>query len=84
VSWSVTLEELADLACRAWYDRLALVLMNHYNASPEEKDAKLREATQVCIDGLLDDETHLSEWAFVSHLPAHDEVQSTGLRYPAA
>ncbi|ORY23374.1 hypothetical protein BCR39DRAFT_583419 [Naematelia encephala] len=43
----------------AWYDRLALVLMNHYNASPEEKEQKLREATQVCIDGLLDGDTHL-------------------------
>ncbi|WWD17625.1 hypothetical protein CI109_102066 [Kwoniella shandongensis] len=43
----------------AWYDRLALVLMNHYNASPEEKEEKLREATQVCIDGLLDEDTHL-------------------------
>ncbi|KAK8866168.1 hypothetical protein IAR55_001319 [Kwoniella newhampshirensis] len=43
----------------AWYDRLALVLMNHYNASPEEKEDRMREATQVCIDGLLDEDTHL-------------------------
>ncbi|WVR06105.1 hypothetical protein IAU60_003135 [Kwoniella sp. DSM 27419] len=43
----------------AWYDRLALVLMNHYNESPEQKEEKLREATQVCIDGLLDEDTHL-------------------------
>ncbi|ORX37453.1 hypothetical protein BD324DRAFT_626275 [Kockovaella imperatae] len=43
----------------AWYERLALVLMNHYNASPEEKEEKMREATQVCIDGLLDEDTHL-------------------------
>ncbi|KIR25350.1 fanconi-associated nuclease 1 [Cryptococcus deuterogattii LA55] len=43
----------------AWYDRLALVLMNHYNSSPTEKEEKLREATQVCIDGLLDEATHL-------------------------
>ena len=47
--------------CRAWYERLALVLMNHYNASPEEKVEKMREATQICIDGLLDEDTHLSE-----------------------
>ncbi len=45
---------------RAWYERLALVLMNHYNASPIEKEDKLREAVQVCIDGLLDEDTHLS------------------------
>ncbi|WRT64402.1 uncharacterized protein IL334_001334 [Kwoniella shivajii] len=43
----------------AWYDRLALVLMNHYNASPEEKEEKMRDATQVCIDGLLDEDTHM-------------------------
>nr|ODN96652.1 hypothetical protein L204_03361 [Cryptococcus depauperatus CBS 7855] len=47
----------------AWYDRLALVLMTHYKNSPclsiREKEEKLREATQVCIDGLLDDDTHL-------------------------
>lgn len=43
----------------AWYDRLALVLMNHYNSSPAEKEEKQREATQVCIDGLLDEATHL-------------------------
>lgn len=46
---------------RAWYDRLALVLMNHYNSSPAEKEEKQREATQVCIDGLLDEATHLSK-----------------------
>jgi Fanconi-associated nuclease 1 len=44
----------------AWYDRLALVLMNHYNATAEEKEEKLIEATQVCIDGLLDEDTHMS------------------------
>ncbi|OCF54335.1 fanconi-associated nuclease 1 [Kwoniella mangroviensis CBS 10435] len=43
----------------AWYDRLALVLMNHYNATPEEKEEKLREATQTCIDALLDEDTHM-------------------------
>ncbi|OCF42115.1 fanconi-associated nuclease 1 [Kwoniella heveanensis CBS 569] len=43
----------------AWYDRLALVLMNHYNDSPEQKEEKLREAVQVCIDALLDEDTHL-------------------------
>jgi Fanconi-associated nuclease 1 len=37
--------------------------MNHYNASPEEKEAKRREATQICIDGLLDEDTHLSEFS---------------------
>lgn len=35
--------------------------MNHYNSSPIEKEEKLREATQVCIDGLLDEATHLSK-----------------------
>ncbi|WWC58851.1 uncharacterized protein I303_101396 [Kwoniella dejecticola CBS 10117] len=43
----------------AWYDRLALVLMNHYNATPEEKEEKLRDATQTCIDALLDEDTHM-------------------------
>ncbi|KAL7418557.1 hypothetical protein Q5752_007015 [Cryptotrichosporon argae] len=42
----------------AWYDRLALVLMNHYNTS-SKKQAKLEDATQVCIDGLLDEDTHM-------------------------
>lgn len=37
------------------------MLMNHYNAAPQEKEEKLMEATQVCIDGLLDEETHMSE-----------------------
>ena len=46
---------------RAWYERLALVLMNHYNATPCEKEEKMCEAVQVCIDGLLDEDTHLSE-----------------------
>jgi len=45
----------------AWYERLALVLMNHYNATPLEKEEKMREAVQVCIDGLLDEDTHLSQ-----------------------
>ncbi|WVQ97668.1 hypothetical protein IAU59_004782 [Kwoniella sp. CBS 9459] len=43
----------------AWYDRLALVLMNHYNETPEQKGEKMREAVQVCIDALLDEDTHL-------------------------
>ena len=51
----------------AWYDRLALVLMHHYNATPEEKETKMREATQVCIDGLLDEDTHLSEYLFLQY-----------------
>lgn len=41
----------------AWYDRLALVLMNHYGGSEEKK----REAVEVCLDGLEDPDTHLSE-----------------------
>jgi hypothetical protein len=41
----------------AWYDRLALVLMTHYQGDKDKK----REAAQVCIDGLTDDDTHLSE-----------------------
>jgi Fanconi-associated nuclease 1 len=44
----------------AWYDRLALVLMNHYNSTSEEKIEKCRDATQTCIDALLDEDTHLS------------------------
>ena len=44
----------------AWYERLALVLMNHYNETPDEQVEKVREATQICIDGLLDEDTHLS------------------------
>jgi len=51
----------ADMVDRAWYERLALVLMYHYNATPIEKEEKMREAVQVCIDGLLDEDTHLSE-----------------------
>ncbi|WVF70226.1 hypothetical protein IAT40_005015 [Kwoniella sp. CBS 6097] len=43
----------------AWYDRLALILMNHYNETPEQKEDKMREAVQVCIDALLDEDTHL-------------------------
>ena len=46
---------------RAWYDRLALVLMNHFKSSVEEVEAKCRDATQVCIDALLDEDTHLSK-----------------------
>jgi Fanconi-associated nuclease 1 len=34
--------------------------MNHYNDTPEQKENKMREATQICIDGLLDEDTHLS------------------------
>ena len=41
----------------AWYDRLALVLMNHYGGDEEKK----REAVEVCLDGLEDADTHLSE-----------------------
>ena len=47
---------------RAWYERLALVLMNHYNSTVLEKEEKMRDAVQVCIDGLLDEDTHLSEF----------------------
>lgn len=35
--------------------------MNHFKASEAQKIEKLEEATQVCIDGLLDPDTHLSE-----------------------
>ncbi|KAL1408877.1 hypothetical protein Q8F55_005691 [Vanrija albida] len=42
----------------AWYERLALVLMTHYNKG-DKKTEKLEEATQVCIDALLDDDTHI-------------------------
>jgi Fanconi-associated nuclease 1 len=45
----------------AWYERLALVLMNHFSRTPGEKEEGQRAATQVCIDGLLDEDTHLSE-----------------------
>jgi hypothetical protein len=36
--------------------------MNHYKASPEEKQEKLCDATQVCIDAFLDEEVHLSQY----------------------
>ena len=52
---------LSDARLSAWYDRLALVLMNHFNESPEQKESKCREATQTCIDGLLDEDTHFSK-----------------------
>jgi hypothetical protein len=57
----VSLLPTNELTVSAWYERLALVLMNHYNATPEEKEQRCRDATQTCIDGLLDEDTHLSE-----------------------
>ena len=66
------------LMSSAWYDRLALVLMNHYNETPTQKEDKLREATQVCIDGLLDDDTHLSD--SIVHVGANRK--SIGPHYP--
>jgi Fanconi-associated nuclease 1 len=41
----------------AWYDRLALILMNHYGGDLDKK----REAVEVCLDALEDNDTHLSE-----------------------
>ena len=38
--------------------------MNHYNTTSAEKEEKMREAVQVCIDGLLDEDTHLSKSGF--------------------
>ena len=35
--------------------------MNHYKSNELEKDDNILEAVQVCIDGLLDEDTHLSE-----------------------
>lgn len=36
--------------------------MTHYGkGNPKRTIEKLEEATQVCIDGLLDEDTHLSE-----------------------
>lgn len=43
----------------AWHDRLALVLMNHFKGTAEEVTAYLETATQECIDGLLDEDTHM-------------------------
>lgn len=40
--------------------------MTHYKASETQKLQKLEEATQVCIDGLLDPDTHLSELVCLS------------------
>ena len=38
-----------------------MTLMTHYAKLPEDqKREKLEEATQVCIDALLDEDTHLS------------------------
>ncbi|BEJ12459.1 hypothetical protein CspHIS471_0209190 [Cutaneotrichosporon sp. HIS471] len=51
----------------AWYDRLALVYMTHYKMSEAQKLEKLEEATQVCIDGLLDPGTHLIYRPRLSH-----------------
>jgi Fanconi-associated nuclease 1 len=42
--------------------------MNHYNSSPEEKEEKCRDATQTCIDALLDDDTHLSKSSTMSEI----------------
>lgn len=39
----------------AWYDRLALVLMHHYNGDVPKKE----QAVNVCIDALEDPDTHL-------------------------
>lgn len=39
----------------AWYDRLALVLMHHYQGDV----AKKRQAVEVCLDALEDPDTHL-------------------------
>jgi Fanconi-associated nuclease 1 len=33
--------------------------MTHYRGNPAEQRDKLEDAAQVCIDGLLDDDTHL-------------------------
>jgi hypothetical protein len=66
----------------AWYDRLALILMNHYNASPEEKEDKCRDATQTCIDALLDDDTHLSTSSWKSRKGIADISLSPGLVSP--
>lgn len=47
----------ADSLNRAWYDRLALVLMTHYGGDVDKK----REAVLVCHEGLTDPDTHLSK-----------------------
>ena len=65
-----------DHTYRAWYERLALVLMNHYNTTPEGKEEKMQEATEICIDGLLDEDTHLSAFLIVSSLLIADLPQS--------
>jgi fanconi-associated nuclease 1 len=41
----------------AWYDRLALVLMHHF----DDKDVSRRRALELCRTGLQDPWTHLSE-----------------------
>lgn len=41
-----------------WYDRLALVLMNHTEG---DKEANREEALRVCMEGLTHPWTHLSE-----------------------
>lgn len=53
----------------AWYERLALTLMTHFKGTEDQRREKLEEATQVCIDGLLDEDTHLSEYCS-AHLPS--------------
>lgn len=50
--------------------------MTHYKASEAQKLEKLEEATQACIDGLLDADTHLSE------LVDHRRLQLTPVYRP--
>lgn len=70
------IERLTDSS--AWYERLGLVLMTHYGKGSEQvMITKLEEATQVCIDGLLDEDTHLSE--HLSHAVKLTEVYRPGL-----
>jgi Fanconi-associated nuclease 1 len=44
----------------AWYDRLALIFMNHFD---DDKEARRRQALDLCKQALQDPWTHLSEQA---------------------
>ena len=52
--------------------------MNHYNGDVEKK----QDAVEVCIEGLMDEETHLSELD-AAH-PVSSDIQSIAPDFPVA
>ena len=61
----VFVNQLSDPISRAWYDRLALILMNY----KDKDNAGLEEALQITRDGLQDPATHLSTWRISTEMP---------------